>query len=62
MTTLMWFWRLTREGKCLKLSTDTLEVEEMLVNCLNKNNLARLLLLWWEALSMNTAISPCGGD
>ncbi len=55
MTALMWFWRLTREGKCLKLNTDTLEVEEMLVNWLNQNKLARLLLLWWEALSMNAA-------
>ena len=47
MTTLILFWGLTREGKCLKLGTETLRVEEMLVNWLNKNNLARLLSLWW---------------
>lgn len=55
MTLLMWFWRLTREGQCLKLTTDTLEVEEMLVNRLNKNKIARLLLLWWERLNTNAA-------
>ena len=47
MTTFMWLWGLTREGKCSKLSTETLRVEEMLVNRLNKNKLARLLLIWW---------------
>jgi hypothetical protein len=46
MTTLMWLWGLTREGKCSKLSTETLRMEEMLANRLNKNKLARLLLLW----------------
>jgi hypothetical protein len=44
----MWLWRLKRERGCLKLNADTLKVEEMLVNWLNKNKLARLLLLWWD--------------
>jgi ABC-type sugar transport system permease subunit len=48
MTILMWLWRLKRERGCLKLNADTLKVEEMLVNWLNKNKLARLLLLWWD--------------
>ena len=48
MTTLLWFWSLAREGKCQQFNTGTLEVEEMLVNWLNKNKLAMLLLLWWE--------------
>lgn len=58
MTILMWFWRLTKEGQCLKLNTDTLEAEEMLVNWLDKNKLARLLLLWWERCHR----PPCGDD
>jgi hypothetical protein len=57
MSELLWLWSRTREGKCLKLNADTLEVEEMLVNWLNKNKLARLLLLRWEAFSMNAPTS-----